>query len=139
MLQLPAYHLICLKQVGRRDTLSVRRICHDERQSVTSEVLLHILLSIGQSGHIGKVLLLNRDIFCKTCTFDVFSGYINSLEINVITINVVSKFRFLGIIIVYLVKEVSVEVFPLLKGILFSEYSGGHVSRYQGSLYQQRS
>ena len=121
MLESLAYHLVGAEQVGRGDTLTIRRVAHDDG-------LLRRL------GEVLEVLLLDSDILAQTGGLHIQVGSVDSLDVYIIAIDMMLEFLLARIIIIYFLKEVGVKVWPLLECISLAEDPRRHVTCYEGSL-----
>ena len=124
MLQSFANHLIGTQQVVGRYALAVWRIGHQNALVLR----LHEVL---------EVLLFNGDVVGETSGLDVQTGGVDSLDVHVVTVDVVVELALLGIVIVNLVEQLRIEVRPLLEGIFLAEQTGCHVAGNQCSLDEQ--
>ena len=126
MLQALANHLVCSQQVGRRNALTVGRVGY------------HDALLLGLGEHL-EVLLRDGNIASQTSSLYIQARRVHGLDVDVVTIDVVLEFALLRVVVVNLVKQVGVEVGPLLEGKLLAEQAWSHVAGYQRSLDEQRT
>ena len=124
MLQSFANHLIGAQQVVGRDALTVWRIGHHDT----------LVLRLGE---VLEVLLLDSDIVGQTSSLDVETGRVDSLDVYIVAVDMMVELTFLRIVVVNLVKEVGIEVGPLLEGKLLAEQARSHVSGNKRSLDEQ--
>ena len=126
MLQPFANHAIGAQQVGRRDTLAIRRVGHhDGRLLWLREVL--------------EVLLVDGDVGRESGSLHIQAGRVDSFHVDIVAIDVVLELAFGRVVIIDTVEEVGIEVGPLLEGKFLAEESRRHVAGYKCSLDGQRA
>ena len=118
MLETLTYHLVEAKQVLLDQTLAVRRVGDDYG------ALLYRLKVL-------EVTLLKLYGIQQACSLGVTLGCQDSLGILVITFDAELKFTLGGVIVVYLLKEVTVKILPFLKCKTAAEQTGCHVPGYE--------
>ena len=118
MLQAFTNHLIQSQEVVCRDTFSIRRIGNDD----TLFLRLFKLL---------ESLDLQFNILAQSGCLHVTYRYFIGLRVIVITINLMRKFTFVGVIVIDGIEQVLIEVIPFFKSKLLAEHTGSDVACYQ--------
>ena len=103
-------HLIKSKQIISGNTFTVWRISDDNRLFLWLFKLL-------------ERLQLQHDVFRYTGSFYIMSRNLISFRIVVVSVNLMSKFALLTVIIVNLIEHIRIEIYPFLKSKPFTEYS----------------
>ena len=122
MLQSLANHLVGVEQVGCRDTLAVRRIDHDDA----------LLCGFCEILEVGAV---DSNVVGKTGGTHIQAGCIDSLHIDVVSVNMVCELTFLRVVVVDGVEKFSIIIGPLLECKFLAEHARTHVVGNKGSLY----
>ena len=120
LLEALAYHLVGVQEVRGRDALTVWRVHHDD-------ALLCWL------GEVLEVLLGDGDILAKTGSTYVEISCIDSLHVNIVTIDMVLELALLRVVVINHIEEILVEIVPLLEGKLLAEYTWRDVAGDEGS------
>ena len=103
-------HLIKSKQIISGNTFTVWRVSDDNR------LLLRLFKLLER-------LQLQHDIFRYTGSFYIMSRNLISFRIVIVSVNLMSKFALLTVIIVNLIEHIRIEIYPFLKSKSFTEYS----------------
>ena len=126
MLESLAYHLVQPQKVGSRDTLSVWRIGDDDALFLGLGEVLEVLQGYGH-------------LLAQSCRLHVAGGYLHRLAVVVVAVDMVLKLLLPAVVLVYALKELAIEVGPLLKRIFLAEHARCYATRYQRRLHGKRA
>ena len=73
----------------------------------------------------------------QSCSLDIHTSGIHSLDVDIVAIDVILEFTFLTLVVIDFVEELGIEIRPFLKGKLLSEESWSHVLGNERSLDKQ--
>ena len=113
-------HLVGVQEVRGRDALAVWRVHHDDAL-------------LGRLGEVLEVLLGDGDILAQSGSTHVEISCIDSLHVNIVTIDMVLELALLRVVVIDHVEEILVEIVPLLEGKLLAEYTWRDVAGDEGS------
>ena len=120
MFQTLAYHSVQSQQVFRRNTFSIRRVGDDDTLFLWLFELLERLYSQYY------ILAYSSSLYVVNC-------YFVSLWIIIVSIDFVSKFTFLRIVVIDRVEQLLVVVFPFFKAEFLTEYTRSDIAGNQSS------
>ena len=126
MLESFAYHLVQPQKVGSGDALAVWGIGDDDA----------LFLGLGK---VLEVLQGDCHLLAQTSSLHVACGYLHRLSVVVVAVDMVLKLLLPAVVLVYALKELAIEVGPLLKRIFLAEHTGSYATRYQRRLHGKRA
>jgi hypothetical protein len=126
MFQPFANHVVKFEEIVGRDTFPIRRIGdHDRLLCGLFELL--------------EVLLLDDDVLGCTGCFDVLGSNGDGARTAVVSVYLMFKGTLLTVVVVYLVVQLGIEIFPFLEGVVLTEDAGVDVAGDEVRFYGEGS
>ena len=122
--QATAHLMIELQEVGRCETFAVGRVGHHESGRLGTREL-------------AEVSALHTNDVSDSGTLGIGEGSIDGGLVEVVAVNHVLKRTLCRVVVIYLIQHVGVEVFPLLKGIFFTEHARCDVAGNEGGFNEE--